>query len=285
MDLKKITIAYSPDTDDQFMLLALKDKTIDWEGFDFNFVVDDIQRLNEAARNKTYDITAISVGAYPLLKENYFLMPIGASIGDKFGPAIVTHPDSKFHLDDLAGRRIAVPGLNTSAHIAAQALIGPFTPVPTYFMDIRDRVMDGSVDAGILIHELQLQPESQGLRKLSDLGRLWHDRFGLPLPLGANAIRRDLGPETISKLSRIYRSSIEHALGDRSASIAKAVSLAAAKESLDQELGDRYISMYVNHRSLAFQDDVLKSIDTLYSAGAQSGLFEPFALAGNLSQE
>ena len=285
MTRKNISIAYSPDTDDQFMVLALKDKKIDWEDFEFTFIVDDIQKLNEAARVQKYDITAISVGAYPLLRSDYLLMPIGASIGDEFGPAIVTHPHSELKLDDLAGKRIAVPGINTSAHIAAQSLIGPFTPIPTYFMDIRDRVMDGSVDAGILIHELQLQPESQGLRKLSDLGRLWHDRFGLPLPLGANAIRRSLGAEDISRLSRIYRQSIEYALADRSASIARAVSQAAAKDTMDTVLGDRYISMYVNHRSLAFQDDVLCAIETLFSEGSQRALFAPLALAGNLSQE
>ena len=280
---KKITIAYSPDTDDQFMMLALKERRVDWEDFDFHFVVGDIQELNEKARLGLYEITAISVGAYPGLREQYLLMPVGASIGDQFGPAVVVHPESSLSLDQLAGKRVAVPGLNTSAHIAAQALMGPFTPVPKYFMDIRDAVMNREVDAGILIHELQLNPETQGLKKLSDLGRLWYDRFQLPLPLGANAIRRDLGDDDIERLSRIYRKSIEVGLASRTETIASAVASAAAKETLDERLGDRYISMYVNQRSLEFQDDTIKGIKRLFDCGSEHGLFAPLHLEENIS--
>lgn len=283
MTKQKITIAYSPDTDDQFMMLALKERRVDWENFDFEFVVGDIQELNEKARSSVYEITAISVGAYPGLRDEYLLMPVGASIGDQFGPAIVVSPGSTLTLDSLAGKRIAVPGLNTSAHIAAQALIGPFTPVPLYFMNIRDAVMNGEVDAGILIHELQLNPESQGLKKLSDLGRLWFDRFQLPLPLGANAIRRDLGDDVIVRLSRIYRKSIEVGLESREKTIASAVASAAAKDTLDGTLGDRYISMYVNQRSLEFQDDTLKGIKRLFDCGSERGLFAAVRLEENIS--
>ena len=280
---QKISIAYSPDTDDAFMVLALREKRVDWENFEFSFTVGDIQELNDAARNSVFDITAISVGAYPNLRENYLLMPVGASVGDEFGPAVVTSPTNPLSIDDLVGKRIAVPGLNTSAHIAAQALFGPFTAVPMYFMEIRDAVMRGDVDAGILIHELQLDPESAGLRKISDLGRLWYDRFQLPLPLGANAIRRNLGPETISRLSRIYRRSVEVGLENRAATISSAVNSAAAKDLLDEAMGDRYISMYVNHRSLEFQEDVLAGIRTMFEQGAQKGVFLPLDLAGHLS--
>ena len=280
---QKISIAYSPDTDDAFMVLALREKLVDWEDFDFTFTVGDIQELNEAARVGTYDITAISVGAYPGLRDKYLMMPVGASIGDEFGPAIVTRPGSSLSLADLRGKRVAVPGLNTSAHIAAQTLIGPFTAVPMYFMTIRDAVLNGEVDAGILIHELQLDPESEGLRKITDLGTLWHGRFGLPLPLGANAIRRDLGDAAIARLSAIYRRSVEHGLNDRDATIRAAVRSAAARDSLNEEKGDRYISMYVNHRSLEFQDDVLRGIQTLYDSGSGLGLFEKINLDGHLS--
>lgn len=279
----KITIAYSPDTDDQFMMLALKERRVDWQDFEFEFVVGDIQELNQKAREGIYEITAISVGAYPGLIDQYLLMPVGASIGDQFGPAIVVRPDSQLTLDELKGRRIAVPGLNTSAHIAAQALIGPFTPVPMYFMDIRDAVMSGEIDAGVLIHELQLNPESQGLKKLTDLGRLWYDRFQLPLPLGANAIRRDLGAKNIERLSRIYRESIEVGLASRNQTIASAVASAAAKATLDEKLGDQYISMYVNQRSLEFQPDTLAGIKQLFDLGAARGLFAPIRLDENIS--
>jgi 1,4-dihydroxy-6-naphthoate synthase len=280
---QKISIAYSPDTDDAFMVLALREKRVDWENFEFTFTVGDIQELNQAARDSVYDITAISVGAYPGIRDQYLMMPVGASIGDEFGPAVVTSPGSSLQIDDLRGKRVAVPGLNTSAHIAAQALFGPFTAVPMYFMTIRDAVMSGDVDAGILIHELQLNPESAGLRKITDLGRLWHDRFQLPLPLGANAIKRNLGSETIERLSRLYRRSVEVGLENRAETVARAVSLAAAKDSMDEVQGDRYISMYVNHRSLEFQSDVLSGIRTLFDQGAQKGLFEPIDLTGHLS--
>ena len=280
---QKISIAYSPDTDDAFMVLALREKRVDWEDFDFTFTVGDIQELNQAARDSVYDITAISVGAFPGIRDKYFMMPVGASIGDEFGPAVVIRPGSDLNVDELRGKRIAVPGLNTSAHIAAQALFGPFTAIPMYFMNIRDAVMSGDVDAGILIHELQLNPESAGLHKITDLGRLWHDRFQLPLPLGANAIKRDLGAETIARLSKLYRRSVEVGLENRAETVARAVSLAAAKDSMDATQGDRYISMYVNHRSLEFQSDVIAGIGTLFEQGAQKGLFEPIDLHGHLS--
>lgn len=279
-----ISIAYSPDTDDQFMVLALRDRRVDWQDFEFEFVVDDIQKLNAAARKQIYDITAISIGAYPDLRHDYLLMDVGASIGDRFGPAIVLRPDSDIQdTSGLIGKRVAVPGMNTSAYIASQTLVGPYIPVPMYFMDIRDAVLSGEVDAGVLIHELQMNPESQGLRKLGDLGTLWFERFRLPLPLGANAIRKSLGSDLMGRLSKIYRESIEVGLASRKDSIASAVQSAAAKDMLDSTLGDRYIKMYVNERSLAFQADTLLGIETLFAQGHARGLFEPLDLRSHLA--
>lgn len=279
---KKISIAYSPDTDDAFMILALKEHRVPWEDFEFSFSVGDIQELNEAAKENKYDITAISVGAYPDLRDRYMMMPVGASVGDEFGPAVVTSPASNLGIPDLAGKKVAVPGLNTSAHIAAQSLFGPFEPVPMYFMNIGDAVLRGDVDAGILIHELQLDPTTAGLRKISDLGRLWFDKFKLPLPLGANAISKSIDPVTAAQLNRIYRESIVVGLANRKETIASAVRSAAAKESLNEAMGERYISMYVNQRSLEFQDDVLCGIRTLFSEGARRGLFQPIELEHHL---
>ena len=280
---KEITIAYSPDTDDQFMVLALREKKIDWQGFDFKFIVDDIQVLNDAALLESYDITAISIAAYPSIMDAYILMPIGASVGDEFGPAIVTAPDSSLTcVSELKGKRVAVPGIQTSAHISAQSLFGPFEAVPMYFLDIKDAVLNKEVDAGILIHELQMNPESSGLRKLSDLGRLWFNKYQLPLPLGANAIKRNLGKDTIQKLCSIYKDSILYALNHRTLSIASSISQAAARNTLDDTLGDRYISMYVNHRSLDFQEDTLRSIEKMYQFGSDQGLFRAFKLSDNV---
>jgi 1,4-dihydroxy-6-naphthoate synthase len=279
---KHISIAYSPDTDDAFMILALQEKRIPWDEFEFSFTIGDIQELNEAARQGRYDITAISVGAYPSIRDRYLMMPVGASIGDEYGPAIVTSPAAELNIDDLRGRRIAVPGLNTSAHIAAQALFGPFEAVPVYFMDITASVLKGTVDAGILIHELQLDPSAAGLRKITDLGRLWHSRFNLPLPLGANAISRTIDLPTASRLNQIYRSSIEAGLHERKRTLSKALQSAAASASLNDAWGERYISMYVNERSLAFQHDVLEGIKTLFDQGARCGLFTPVDLDSHL---
>jgi len=184
----------------------------------------------------------------------------------------------------LQNRPVAVPGLNTSAYIAAQTLFGPFTPVPMYFMDISTAVLKGTVAAGILIHELQMNPESQGLQKLTDLGELWYEKYRLPLPLGANVIRRSLGPEVIQKLTDLYKTSIEFALRDRHQSIQGAVKLAAASASLNPELGDQYISRYVNERSLKFHSDTVEGISTLFTEGAALGLIEPIKLTEHLAR-
>jgi 1,4-dihydroxy-6-naphthoate synthase len=273
----KITLAFSPDTDDQFMVQALRERRIDWEGYDFEFIVGDIQELNDAARKNTYDITAISMAAYPDLVGEYWLMPVGSSIGDGFGPAVVTRPDCKLvdgkhNLQDtFAEKRIAVPGMRTSAFLAARTLLGAFTPVPMYFMDIAGAVKSGEVDGGILIHEMQIDCEASGLVKNLDLGALWLERFGLPLPLGGNAIRRSLGDRHVANLTRLFKASIESGLSSRQTTLQGAI--ATAKAKLDENLGDRYISMYVNHRSLDLQDDVLDSLQQLLAQGSRMGLY------------
>lgn len=280
---RKISIAYSPDTDDAFMIHALKEKMVEWGDYDLSFTVGDIQELNDAAKSGQYDITAISVGAYPYLQDKYLLMPIGASVGDRFGPAIVARPGSPMTVSSLTHKRIAVPGLSTTAHIAAQVLFGPFTPVPMHFMRIRDAILSSDVDAGILIHELQMDPESEGLSKIGDLGSLWFNRYNLPLPLGANAIKRDLGANVINDLSAIYRQSIETGLHSRKETLCAAVNSAIARESMNMDKGDKYISMYVNQHSLAFEDDVLRGIDLIFKSGFSLGFFPATSARENLS--
>jgi 1,4-dihydroxy-6-naphthoate synthase len=266
-----ISIAYSPDTDDAFMVEAMRTGRVDTRGYQFSYRAADIQELNEAARQGVYDVTAISIAAYPALAGDYLLMPIGASIGDEFGPAIVVRPDSPLTAaSELAGRRVAVPGLATSAFFAARGLIGAFTPVPMHFMKIGPAVLSGDVDAGILIHELQLNCEERGLKKLADLGKLWSGRYALPLPLGANAIKRSLGPQAIEDITAIMRASIEVGLATRDETLSSALRHSGA--DLDHELGDRYISMYVNDRSLGFKSDVRRAVATLFSLGADAGL-------------
>ncbi len=267
----KITVAYSPDTDDAFMVHAMRTGQVDTLGYEFSFVSADIQKLNEQALDQTFDVTAISIAAYPAISENYLLMPIGASVGDAFGPAIIVREDSPFSVpSSLVGRRIAIPGRMTSAFFAARALIGPFEEVALPFSEISDAVLNGHVDAGILIHELQLDCEQHGFRKVGDLGRLWQSRFALPLPLGANAIKRSLGESVIREVTQIMRESIEVGLARRTDTLREALAQSGAHIGLEE--GDRYISMYVNHRSLSFASDVRTAVTRLLSEGVAAGL-------------
>jgi len=284
---KHISIAYSPDTDDAFMIEALRSGAIAQDDFDFTFHIGDIQELNELARSGRFDVTAISVAAWPAIRSEYQLMPLGASIGDGYGPAVVVHPDGPMGrmfpgsesgqerpagspelMTALRGKKIAVPGLATSAYFAARVLIGDFVPVATPFLEIAPAVERGDVDAGILIHERQL--DAAGLKLVCDLGAAWQKRFALPLPLGANAIRRSLGPETISRLNALYRSSIDYGLANRSATLQRALA-AAVTPGIDMATGDRYISMYVNADTAAPGGRVLQAIETFYAAALATG--------------
>ncbi|MBM4252973.1 MAG: ABC transporter substrate-binding protein [Deltaproteobacteria bacterium] len=278
MTKTSISIAYSPDTDDAFMVHALRAGLIDTGAYEFTFTAADIQQLNQAAKDGVYDVTAISIAAYPGLAAEYLLMPIGASIGDDFGPAIIVKPGS--HIEQpsqLQHRKIAVPGLQTSAYFAARGLIGAFTAVPMSFLDIGDAVLSGAVDAGILIHELQLNCEQRGLKKIGDLGLMWSERYHLPLPLGANAIKRNLGADVITDVTAIMRRSIEVGLTNRHATLVEAMK--SSKADLDLTGGEKYISMYVNRRSLALQTDVREAITQLFAIGADSGLCGPISLS------
>ncbi len=281
----KLTLAYSPDTDDAFMVHALKEGLIDTEGLQFEFIRADIQELNERARRGEFDITAISVAAFPDLVEEYALMPVGASVGDAFGPAIVVAADSPLQsIGDLADKVIAVPGLQTTAHFAARAVLPAFHAKPTYFLEIPAAVKSGSAAAGILIHELQLDASPSGMRKIADLGSLWFDKFSLPLPLGANAVHRRLGPTLMSQVNRLYRSSIEYGLEHRQTTL-RAASASAAAGLDDLEQGNRYIEMYVNHNSLAFADDTVAAMEQLYAVGSAHGLCAPLTRQDFLSLE
>jgi len=269
--MRKISVAYSPDTDDAFMVYAMKEGLIDCRGYEFEFITGDIQKLNEDALTETYDVTAISMAAYPSMADKYLMMTIGASIGDEFGPAIVVAKDSPIEfVEDLREQKVAVPGKNTSAFFAAMDLFGPFNPEYCRFDAIEGKIKSGEVTGGILIHEPQLDCELLGLKKIGDLGKLWHQKYQLPLPLGANAIRRELGTEMIAELNAIYKESIEYALANRKSTIEKASESAVV--GLPYEMADKYIDQYVNERSLDLQKDVLNGIEVLFAAGTKNGL-------------
>ncbi len=277
--MSKFSIAYSPDTDDAFMAYAWRNEKIPSQ-LPCEFYIDDIQKLNVLAKKGLYDISAISFAAYPWLQLNYQLLPLGASVGRGFGPAIVTSQNSGIKtLAELAGKKIAVPGFMTTAFLSACCLLQKFEPVEKYFLDIAEAVQKNEVAAGILIHELQLDCEDRGFVKLGNLGILWREKYHLPLPLGANVIRRNL-PEAVKKsLAETYLDSIRWALDveNRGETITAASEVAVS--GFKDKKAVKYIEMYVNNDSLGFTADVVKSCEILYKTATDLKLSEPVDLS------
>src|SRR6188472_966650 len=208
-----IHVAHSPDSDDAFMFYALAAGKIDTEGLTYVHELQDIESLNQRAMRGELEVTAVSIHAYAYLSDRYALLPHGASMGDRYGPRLVGRsPASRA---DVKGKRVAIPGPLTSAYLALRLYEPDFQPVPTPFDQIEDRVADGDVDLGLLIHEGQLTFAERGLHLIVDLGEWWHSETGLPLPLGGNVVRKDLGPALISKLSKHLRASIAYGLDHR----------------------------------------------------------------------
>jgi 1,4-dihydroxy-6-naphthoate synthase len=267
-----IRIGHSPDPDDAFMFYALANELIPMEGFRVEHILRDIETLNQWAVEGRLEVTAISVHAYAYVSKHYRLLPHGASMGEKYGPMVV----AREALDParLPFLRVAVPGAWTSAFLELQLAVGRIAePVITPFDEILDVVADGKVDAGLVIHEGQLTYESQGLVNILDLG-IWWDELtgGLPLPLGANAVRRDVGDDaTLRRLSHLLRESIAYALDHRKPALEHAEKFG---RGLDMDLADRFVGMYVNERTLDYGEDGRAAIDELLRRGAEAGLVE-----------
>src|SRR5947208_10569737 len=244
----KIRIAHSPDSDDAFMFYGLATGGVAPNGFELEHVLSDIETLNHAPFKGTYEITAVSFHAYAHLTGRYVLLPHGASMGDRYGPMVVAKKPAR----SLKGIRVAVPGELTTAFLALR-LFDPrveYTVMP--FDQIQEAVHAGTADAGLLIHEGQLTWADEGLQKLVDLGEWWAERTGgLPLPLGGNVIRRDLGTATISALSRLLRDSIAYALEHREEAVSYAMQFG---RGLDRARTDRFVAMYVNNLTLDYGD-------------------------------
>lgn len=266
---KTLTLGHSPDSDDAFMFYALAKDKIDSEGLRFAHVLRDIQTLNDWAGEGKLDTTAISVHAYAYVQDKYALLSHGASMGDGYGPMVVATAPLK--IQDLKDKRIAIPGPLTSAYLALQLFLDgmPFTPVWTHFDEIMAAVKDGTVDAGLIIHEGQLTHQSEGLYTIVDLGVWWTDRTNTPLPLGVNAIKRDLGDELSAKMSRVMRRSIEFALTHRSDALDHAMTYA---RDLPPELADAFVGMYVNELTLDLGERGKKGIELFLSEASAKGL-------------
>ena len=267
--MEQIRIGHSPDSDDAFMFYALAKKLIPTNGFEVVHVVEDIESLNKRALNAELEVTAISIHAYAYVSQDYALMPCGASIGDRYGPIVVS--TSPIDLHDLSGKRIAIPGEMTTAYLTLQLFEPDFIPEVVPFDQILDHVKQGKSDAGLIIHEGQLTYQSQGFHKVIDLGEWWYQETDLPLPLGANVIRRDLGSETIRKITSLLKQSIQYSLSHRQEGLEYAMVYARDMES-DSTLADRFVGMYVNDYTLDYGQRGRAGVHELLSRGYQSGI-------------
>jgi 1,4-dihydroxy-6-naphthoate synthase len=263
----KIHIAHSPDSDDAFMFYGLASGRVPSNGFELEHVLSDIETLNRAAFDGKYEITAVSFHAYAHLTDRYLLLPHGASMGDRYGPIVVARTDGP---GSIEGIRVAVPGELTTALLALRL----FDPAVQYavvpFDEIQEKVKSGEYAAGLLIHEGQLTYADEGLKKIVDLGEWWAERTGgLPLPLGGNIIRRDLGPATISTLSRLLHDSIAYGLEHRAEAVDYAMRFG---RGLDRTRTDRFVGMYVNDLTLDYGDRGRSAVLQLLGDAQAAGL-------------
>jgi 1,4-dihydroxy-6-naphthoate synthase len=265
---RTITLAHSPDSDDAFMFYALATNKIDTGDLEFEHVLKDIQTLNEQARQGIYDVTAISFHAYAYIADKYVLLPHGASIGDNYGPIVVAN--EKLDPSDLSNVKIAVPGTLTSAFLALRIRNPDFKYEVVPFDQIIEAVTEGRCDAGLLIHEGQLFYHNLGLHKVLDLGEWWHEHTnGLPLPMGGNAIRRDLGVETIKEVSGLLKESIQYSLDNREDALQYAMQFA---RDMDPALADRFVSMWVNELTLDYGERGREAVQRLLVEGHERGI-------------
>ena len=263
----RIRLAHSPDSDDAFMFYGLASGRVPSNGFELEHVLSDIETLNRAAFRGTYEITAVSFHAYAHLTDRYILLPHGASMGDRYGPVVVARKDGPASLE---GIRVAIPGELTTAFLTLRLFDPSVEYVVVPFDQIQEKVHAGDVAAGLLIHEGQLTYADEGLRKIVDLGEWWADRTGgLPLPLGGNVIRRDLGAAAISTLSRLLRESIAYGLEHREEAVNYAMQFG---RGLDRKRTDRFVGMYVNGLTLDYGDRGREAVRRLLDDSRAAGL-------------
>ncbi len=265
----QIRLAHSPDPDDAFMFYGLSSGAVDPGPYEFEHILEDIQSLNERALRGEYEMTAISIHAYPHVADKYQLTACGSSMGDNYGPRIVTR--EPVELESLKGRKIAVPGVMTTAFLGLQLLLGKgsFEHEVVMFDEIPAYVRDGKADAGLIIHEGQLTYKKDGLHLVCDLGEWWMKKTGLPMPLGGNVIRRDLGPEHCKEVTRIMKESIEYSLANRKEAVKYALKYG---RGLDEALADEFVGMYVNKWTIDYGPRGREAVQRILSEGAAAGL-------------
>lgn len=265
---RTIRVGHSPDSDDAFMFYALTHDKIDTGGLRFVHQLEDIETLNRRALSGELEVSAVSIHAFAHLAGRYALLASGSSMGDKYGPTLITREPRT--LEEVRGRTIAVPGKLTTAYLALQLCLGkdvPTTVLP--FDQILPAVAEGRVEAGVIIHEGQLYYGDKGLHKVLDLGQWWHEQTGLPLPLGGNVVRKDLGEELVLKVARLIKESIVYALEHRQEALEYALRYA---RDLDPALADRFVGMYVNDWTVDYGPKGREAVRTLLGRAAEAGL-------------
>ena len=263
-----IRLGHSPDPDDAFMFWALTAGAVDTRGFAFEHVLREIQTLNEWALEGKLEVTALSLHAYPFVQDRYVLLPHGASMGFGYGPIVVAREE--LSPEELPRVEIAVPGRMTTAFLGLRLAIGDFRFREVAFDAVPDEVASGRADAGLLIHEGQLTYDSYGLQKVFDLGEWWLQETGLPLPLGVNVARRDLGEERLRDLSAVLHDSIQAGLANRTPAMEYALEFG---RGLDRELGDRFVGMYVNDLTRDYGEQGRAAVRELLRRGEEIGAF------------
>jgi 1,4-dihydroxy-6-naphthoate synthase len=266
-EVRTVTVAHSPDSDDAFMFYGLATNKLETEGIKFEHTLKDIQKLNEDAKNGVYDVTAISFHAYAYVSDKYALLPHGASIGDKYGPIVVAREPRS--ADEIGEMKIAIPGELTSAFLALRLFNPDFEYVVRPFDQIIDSVKKGEVDAGLLIHEGQLFYKELGLDKVLDLGEWWFEKTGLPLPMGGNAIKRELGPDLMKKVSRHLHQSIMYSMENREDALQYAMQFA---RDMAPEVADRFVAMWVNDLTLDYGERGKEGVRRLLEEGYKAGI-------------
>jgi 1,4-dihydroxy-6-naphthoate synthase len=252
-----IRVAHSPDSDDAFMFYAINTKKIDTKGYEFIDILSDIETLNKEALKGTYEVSAISIHAFPYVADRYALLSSGASMGDNYGPMVVAKEE--FPVKELKNKTIAVPGTLTSAFLALKLFELNINYVVFPFDQIIDAVKEGKVDAGLIIHEGQLTYQDEGLKCIVDLGKWWYEKTGgLPLPLGGNVIRKDLGIEVMKEISEILRESIKYSLAHRDEAVEYALKYA---RGMTKDKADKFIGMYVNDLTVDYGERGKKAIE------------------------
>jgi 1,4-dihydroxy-6-naphthoate synthase len=274
MNKREITLGHSPDPDDAFMFYALAEDKIDTGDLTFRHVIQDIETLNHRAMNAELDVTAVSIHTYAYVLDKYALLASGASMGDGYGPLVVSR--NPMRLDDLKAITIAVPGKMTTAYLALLLCLGDVETVVIPFDQIMAAVSDGEAQAGLLIHEGQLTYSSRGFHKVLDLGEWWKNETGLPLPLGGNAIKKSLGVELIARVSRLLRESIEFGLAHRQVAVRHSMKYG---RGMEEGLTDKFVGMYVNDYTIDYGDRGREAVRLLLDRAHQAGIIpSPVAL-------